>query len=188
MRNIVNILMLTLAASAASADEPRILFSEQSALGQVWANLSLTRLRIGESYLPMVVGIQNLSGEKVVVNRSSLRLIGPDGARYPMAELKEVRAEYPYYGLDHRFVSGAGIPYEVWRRQRNFMESNFFPDIRSSRRATVIDRVTLRRGDGMVDLLYFLRPPTLAPGLPFALEVAAEGWEAPFRLRLVVRQ
>jgi hypothetical protein len=188
MRIIAPLLLALLLAGPAGAEEPRILFSEKSALGQLWANLSVTHLRSAESYLPMVIGIQNLSSSKLVIDRDSVRLIGPDGRRYPMAELKEVRSEYPYFGLDHRIVSGAGIPYDVWRRQRNLRESNFFPDIRSRGRATVIDRVTLRRGDGMVDLVYFIRPPGLAPGLPFALEVDFDEFRAPLRLRLVLHE
>jgi hypothetical protein len=178
--------MVSLLAVPAAAEGPQMLFSEKSVLGQIWANLTLTHLRSAEPYVPMVVGIRNLAKSKIVIDRSSMRLIGPDGVRYPMAGLKEVRGDYQYFGLDHRFVSGAGIPWEVWYRQRNLRESNFFPDIRASRRATVINEVVLRRGDGLIDLVYFRRPPTLEIGRPFVLEVDAKGWEVPFRLRLVL--
>jgi hypothetical protein len=91
MRIILLLVSLSMLAGPALSEQPRILFSEQSALGQVWANLVLTHLRLEEDYLPMVVGIRNLANNKLVVDRESLRLIGPDGVRYPMAGLKEVR-------------------------------------------------------------------------------------------------
>jgi hypothetical protein len=112
--------------------------------------------------------------------------VGPDGTRYPLAELKEVRSEYDLFAADHRIASTAGIPVEVWARQRRLREINLFPDIRLSRRPTVIDSATLMQGDGVFDLLYFVTPRGLAPGRPFLLEVWPRDWEIPMRLRLVL--
>lgn len=179
-------LVLVAAAIPAVTQNRQLVFSEKSGAGQLWANLSLTYLRIEEPYLPMVVGVQNKSKRRAVIDRESFRLVGPDGTRYPLAVLKDVRRDYDKFGADHRIVSAAGIPLDIWARQRRWRETSFFPDIRLSRRATVIDSATLTNGDGMVDLLYFVTPRGLAPGRPFLLEVLPEDWEVPLRLRLVL--
>jgi hypothetical protein len=182
----IAVLLVAVATGLAVASDGQIVFSERSETGQLWANLSLTYQRVGEPYLPMVIGVQNLSGETLELNRGSFRLIGPDGRRSPMADLKTLRKSYDKSTIDRRIMTTSGIPADVWSRQRRLRESNFFPDVGQSRRTTVIDRVTLRRGDATVDLIYFEAPTGLALGTPFVLEVMPEGWEAPLRLRLIL--
>jgi hypothetical protein len=180
------VLPMLLSATLAGAQDGQVVFSEKSELGQLWANLSLSYLRLEEPFLPMVVGVQNLSQQTMRLDRSSFRLIGPDGRRYPMAELKTVRGSYGKFSLDRRIASANGIPADLWARQRNLRESNFFPDVGLSRRPTVIDHVTLARRDGMVDLVYFETPAGLAAGVPFVLEVVPTDGPAPLRLRLML--
>jgi len=179
---------LGLAAGAApAADRPgRIVFQAESALGEVWANVGLTRQRLDQDYVPMVVLVANRSREPVIVDRDAIRLVGPDGGRYPMPTLHELRKGYSKTGLDGRAVSGAGIPYEVWQQNRRLIESNFFPNLSTDRRGIVVDEVTLPTGAAMIDLLYFAKPRGLAPGQPFMLEVQPIGWEAPIRLGIVL--
>ena len=186
MRAPIIVLLVALAAGLVLASDGQIVFSERSQTGQLWANLSLTYQRLGEPYLPIVVGVQNLSAEPLELNRASFWLLGPDGRRFPMADLKTLRKNYEKSTIDRRIMTTSGIPADVWYRQRRLRESNFFPDVSQARRNTVIDRVTLRRGDGTVDLIYFEAPTALALGTPFVLEVLPEGWEAPLRLRLLL--
>ena len=186
MRTPMIVLLVALAAGLVLASDGQIVFSERSQTGQLWANLSLTYQRLGEPYLPIVVGVQNLSAEPLELNRASFWLLGPDGRRFPMADLKTLRKNYEKSTIDRRIMTTSGIPADVWYRQRRLRESNFFPDVSQARRNTVIDRVTLRRGDGTVDLIYFEAPTGLALGTPFVLEVLPEGWEAPLRLRLLL--
>lgn len=188
MKYRISMLVLLGVVALASAQSRQLVFSEKTDAGQLWANLSLTYLRVEEPFLPIVVGMQNKSKQRAVVDRDSFWLVGPDGTRYPLAELKEVRSEYERFGADRRIASAAGIPVEVWARQRRFRESNFFPDMRVSRRPTVVDNVTLAQGDGMADLMYFVTPRGLAPGRPFLLEVLPRDWQVPLRLRLVLAE
>ena len=188
MKSAVVALVVLCVAGAAVPQDRQFVFSDKSGSGQLWANLTLTYLRIGEPYLPMVIGVQNFSKRTARLNFESFQLIGPDGSRYPLADLKTLRREYERFSQDHRIVSSAGIPIDVWIRQRRYRESNFFPDFGVSRRPTVIDSVSLGRSDGTADLLYFIAPPDLAPGRPFLLEVRPEGWEVPLRLRLVLSE
>lgn len=173
-------------AGSAERSSPRIVFNGGNAMGEVWANLGLTIQRLDERYIPMVVMVVNRSRDTVVVDRDSLRLVGPDGRRYPMPTLKELRRGYRKSSLDARAVSAAGIPYDVWRRDRRLLESNFFPNTLTDRRAIVIDEVSLPPGYAMIDLVYFARPAGFGIGTPFLLEVAADGWEAPVRLGIVL--
>mgnify|MGYP001765372997 CR=1 FL=1 len=186
MRRLTVVLLGLVTAALGAASDGQVVFSERSEVGQLWANLSLTYLRVEEPFLPMVIGVQNLGGETLELNRASFRLIGPDGRRFPMADLKVLRSSYDKLTFDRRIVTANGIPVDVWARQRRLRESNFFPGVGMSRRSTVIDRVTLARGDGMVDLIYFETPTGLSIGAPFVLEVLPDGWETPLRLRLLL--
>jgi hypothetical protein len=180
-------LLAVAAALAQDGDEPgRILFIAEDNQGKVWANLSLTGQRDSEPYLPMVIGVQNGSSAKLKLTRESFWLSDLEGVIYSVPSVKEWRKNYDHASLDRRLLTTGGIPWEVWARSGRFASTNFFPDLRASRGATTRDVVTLRRGFGMADLLYFERPRTLAPGKPFFLAVQGEGWEEPIRLRLYI--
>lgn len=190
MKTLVLVLTLALiaggSASAEDSPAPRLVFSGGNELGEVWANIGLTIQRLDEDYLPMVVMIVNRDRDPVLIDRDAVRLVGPDGLRYPMPTLKELRKNYNRFGLDGRAVSGAGIPWEVWQRNRRLLESNFFPNTLTDRRAIVVDEVTLPPGYALIDLVYFARPRGLARGTSFVLEVHGLGWEAPVRLGIEV--
>jgi hypothetical protein len=183
VKNLSALLLMLTAPFAAVAQDAPLLVAGENEMGAVWANISLAQLRIDEPFLPMVIAIQNRSDEAIRIDRHAIWLIGPTRERFPMAELKEIRDGYKKMRLDSRIASSAGIPVDVWYRQRRLQESNFFPDI-GSRGGTVIDRVTLRRQDAMVDVVYFHRPRGLTLDSPFILEVFPEGWEAPLRMLL----
>jgi hypothetical protein len=174
------------AVLAEEEDAGRILFIAEDAQGKVWANLSLTGQRDTEPYIPMVVGVQNLSSAKLKLNRESFWLSDLDDVLYAMPSVKEWRKNYGRASMDRRLLSTGGIPWEVWARSGRFGSTNFFPDLRASRGSTTRDVVTLRQGYGMADLLYFERPRTLERGRPFFLAVQGEGWEVPIRLRLTL--
>jgi hypothetical protein len=186
MKSVLSTLILLACAGVGLAQDKPLVFSDKSGAGQLWANISLTYLRLEEEFIPMVVGVQSFSDERAILTRDSFWLVVPDGRQYPLAELKDLRRNYDKSGLDWRMVSAAGIPVDLWARNRRLRESNFFPDIRMTRRPTVVDKVTLRRNDGMADLMYFITPEGFKPGMPFLLVVLPEGWETPLRLRLVV--
>ena len=182
------ILVLGLAVGVFAAKEPdsRILFIAENDHGKVWANLSLTRQRDAEPYIPMVVGVLNKGHESVRITRDSIWLNDLDNLVYSMPTVRELRKHYDRSGLDQRMVSTAGIPWEGWQRSGRLAPSNFFPDLRMTRGNTVKDRVTLRGNFAMIDLLYFERPRALVLNKPFILEVHPEGWEVPVRLRLYI--
>ncbi len=179
---VVIALVFATAPSPATERPGRIVFKTESAAGEVWANIGLTMQRLDEDYIPVVVLVANRSSEAVIIDRDAIRLVGADGTRYPMPSLQEFRKSYNKTGLDSRAVSGAGIPYEVWQQDRRLLESNFFPNLMTDRRAIVIDEVTLPTGTAMIDLVYFAKPRGLEFGQAFIIEVDGVGWDQPVRL------
>ena len=188
VRRIAILLALGLTAFALAGQEreSQILFIGENEFGKVWANLSLTRQRDAEPYIPMVVSVLNKSRETVKLTRDTIWLNDLDGLVYSMPTVKELRKNYDRAGMDHRMVSTSGIPWEGWRRSGRLAPSNFFPNLRMASGNTVKDRVILRENYAMVDLLYFERPRALVLYKPFILEVHPEGWEVPIRLRLFI--
>jgi len=183
---LVAIIVAGGALSAQQARPGKIVFNGGNDVGEVWANVGLTASRLDEDYLPMVVGVQNHGPVSVRLDRDSFRLIGPDGVRYPMPTLRELRQHYRRQSLDQRAASAAGIPWEIWLRNRRLVDADFFPELATGRRAIVIDDLTLAENHAMIDLLYFAKPPGLSNGTPFILEVQALGWPAPIRLGIVL--
>ncbi len=168
------------------AEPQRVLFIAENDAGKVWANITLTLQRTGESYLPMVVAVENMSKKSIQLDRESFWLADLDDIVYVMPSVKEVRKYYDKTVMDYRMVSYAGIPWENWRWTNRFESANFFPDLRSTRGNTVRDHLTLRRRHAMVNLLYFERPRNLQRGRPFFLVVHPIGWEIPIRIRLLI--
>jgi hypothetical protein len=171
-----------------AADESsQELFYAENGSGRVWANIRLVGQRLDDAFLPIVIGIANTSDEPVEITRDRIWLSDVSDIVYTMPTVKELRKGYSRVALDRRAMSTAGIPWEVWVRSGTYEPSNFFPDMRARRgNNTVRDRITLRKGYGMIDLFYFERPRDLAPGSRFLLEVHPKGWEKPIRMFLEV--
>lgn len=177
---------VVLAQEEEEQEPQRVLFIAENDAGKVWANISLTLQRTGESYLPMVVAVENMAKKSIVVERESFWLSDLDDIIYFLPTVKEVRKNYDKSVMDYRMVTYAGIPWENWRWTRRLESANFFPDLRSTRGNTVRDHVTLRHRHAMVNLLYFERPRNLQRGRPFFLTVHPKGWEIPIRIRLLI--
>ena len=94
MKKLVLVLAFALAATGSAVAEDsqarRLVFSGENELGELWANIGLTIQRLEEDYIPMVVMIVNRDRAAVVIDRDAVRLVGPDGLRYPMPTLKEL--------------------------------------------------------------------------------------------------
>jgi len=181
--------LVLLAACCALATEERdpIVVNGENACGQVWVNLSLTGLRLDETYVPMVIAVYNRAKGQATVTRDSFRLIGADGREVHVPGVKELRQAYDKLTMDRRMVSTAGIPFGTWLRRSRTVPSNFFPGMGSSGGGTTIDHVSMPPMFGMVDLVYFERPKGLALGQPVVLEVKPEGWEESIRLQIRVK-
>ena len=165
--------------------QTQILFIAENDAGKVWANTSLTLQRTNESYLPIVVAVENKGAKSITLDRSSFFLTDLDEIVYVMPSVKEQRKNYSKTVIDYRMISYAGIPWEGWQWNRRLEPANFFPNLRASSGNTTRDRMTLRQRHAIVDLLYFERPRNL--DRPFFLDIhPKKGWEIPIRLRIVL--
>ncbi len=183
---LIAMCVTAVAVIAQESGAPRVLYIAEDEQGKVWANLTLTRQRTEEPYLPIVIGVQNLGKKDINLNRDTFWLDDFDGLIYTMPTVSEWRKNYGRIVIDRRMMTTGGIPWEVWYRTGKFGQTNFFPDLNSRRGNTTRDSVFLRRGHGMVDLLYFERPRNFEMGKPFFLNVQPKRWEVPIRMRLIV--
>jgi hypothetical protein len=171
----------------AQEDDARLWdFDVEDDNGRAWANLTLTGLRMNEPFIPIVVGVQNNAKKPVTLKRDSFRLTDLDGLVYTLASVRDWRKHYGPIVQDRRMMSTGAIPWRVWYTSNKLGQTNFFPDLKTGRGNVLRDSVTLRRGYGMFDLMYFERPRNLAVKRPFFLEVWGKGWESPLRMRLLI--
>jgi hypothetical protein len=174
-------------ALMAQEDEERLWeYNVEDDNGRAWANLTLTGLRMNEPFIPIVVGVQNNAKEPVTLKRDSFRLTDLDGLVYTLASVRDWRKHYDPIVQDRRMMSTGSIPWRVWYTSNKLGQTNFFPDLKTGRGNVLRDSVTLRRGYGMLDLMYFERPRNLAVKRPFFLEIWGKGWESPLRMRLLI--
>ena len=146
-------------------------FDVEDENGRAWANLTLTGLRMDEPFIPIVVAVQNNSKKPVTLNRESFRVTDLDGLVYMLASVRDWRKHYDPIVQDRRMMSTGSIPWRVWYSSNKLGSTNFFPDLKTGRGNVLRDSVTLRRGYGMFDLMYFERPRNLSVKRPFFLEV-----------------
>jgi hypothetical protein len=160
-----------------------MVFTADGPQGKVWVNVDLTRRRLTEPYVPMIVAVLNNGAKPITLTRDSLRLIDATGQEIPMATLKEVRSGYKKLNFDWRTLNAQGMPFGTRLSADKYVESRFFPTM-SGRPATTVDHVQIPPSYWTVDLFYFKRPGGLAEGQPVVLEAAPKGWEHPIRVTI----
>lgn len=190
VRKIVGYLVVALAVGLSStaglAGEPsRAVFKAKSDEGEVWVSVDLTRQRLGEPYVPMVIVVYNNAKRSAVIERPALRLIGTGGTAHQVASIKEIRQGYPKLNFDLTMVRMYGLPFGTYLQPDRVIPSIFFPMVRG-RGAVKIDRVELPRFYWSVDLYYFQRPAGLAEGKTVTLQAAPEGWKQPIEVRIKI--
>lgn len=168
---------------AAKEKPPVMVFTNDGPQGKVWVNVDLTRRRLKEPYVPMIVAILNNSSKTIVLDRTTLRLIDPQGQAVHMASIQEIRANYSKLNFDWRTLNAQGMPFGTRLGADRYVESRFFPNM-SGRGSTKVDRVQIPPSYWTVDLFYFKRPVGLAEGRPVVLEAAPEAWEQPIRVTI----
>jgi hypothetical protein len=173
----------TVPIAAVAAEPSPAVFKAASSEGRVWAGVDLTRQRLTEPYVPLVVVLYNDAKSSVVVRRNDLRLIGADGKAYPVATIPELRAAYTKQNFDTTMLRMYGMPFGTWLQPDRLIPSNFFPLV-AHRGHVRIDHVEVPPLFWTVDLFYFKRPPGLAEGQEVQLEVQPEGWKEPVRVPL----
>ncbi|HHQ47497.1 MAG TPA: hypothetical protein ENK19_01260 [Acidobacteria bacterium] len=168
---------------AAGGKAPVMVFTNDGPQGKVWVNVDLTRRRLTEPYVPMIVAILNNDAKPILLDRNALRLIDADGQEIPMATLREVRSGYKKLNFDWRTLNAQGMPFGTRLGADKYVQSRFFPTM-SGGGAIAIDHVQIPPSYWTVDLFYFKRPGGLAEGRPVLLEAAPKGWKEPIRVKI----
>ena len=180
--------LVALSSLPAAADEsqPTVFNAKGPNGSQVWVSIDLTRQRLTEQYVPLVVAVRN--GEKGVatLNRSSFTLTGSDGRSEPMADLQTLRANYQKDLFDLTAVRLYGFPFGTLLDLGHVQPSEFFP-VPGAGIGVRLDTVALLPFNWTVDILYFKRPAGMAEGQEMTLKVAPKGWETPIILHFAVK-
>jgi len=179
------LLVTLLAGSVPGAPKkaPVMVFTADGPQGKVWVNVDLTRQRLDQPYVPMVVAVLNNAAKPITLDRNSLHLIEPDGRRIAMATIQEIRKNYRKFNFDWRTVNVQGMPFGTRLSQQYHVPSRFFPSMAGGG-SIKIDRVQIPPSYWTVDLFYFERPTGLAEGRPVVLEAAPKGWSEPIRVKI----
>lgn len=163
---------------AADGKPPVMVFTNDGPQGKIWVNVDLTRQRLDQPYVPMIVAILNNAAKPIMLDRSSFHLIGPDGRKAPMATIQEIRKNYKKLNFDWRTFNAQGMPFGTRLSPEYYVQSRFFPSMTDGG-SIKVDRLQIPPSYWTVDLLYFERPSGLAEGRPVVLEAAPRGWEKP---------
>ncbi len=163
---------------AADGKPPVMVFTNGGPQGKVWVNVDLTRQRLNQPYVPMIVAILNSAAKPILLDRSSLHLIEPDGRKIPMATIQEIRKNYKKLNFDWRTLNAQGMPFGTRLSPEYYVQSRFFPSMADGG-SIKVDRLQVPPSYWTVDLFYFERPSGLAEGRPVVLEAAPKGWEKP---------
>lgn len=142
-------------------------YKEEGHLVMMVVGVEAARFIRDEPFVPIIVQVANKSKVTFQITRESFVLEDSLGRSTPMAEGPEVTAKYGRLDLDRRLLlqnraftaNGIGV--------FTYIESNFFPS--TSRRALLIQQVTLPPTTYMEDLLYFPIPETGLNGVPLRL-------------------
>lgn len=154
------------------------IFSAESPDGQVWVSVDLTRQRLNEDYVPVLVTVQNTAGRAITLDRDSFTLIGSDHRAETMPDVPTLRRDYGKFGFDRTVLRLYGMPFGTLLDLDHAEPSDFFPAMTPSS-AVRIDNVVLNPLDWTTDVLYFRRPVGLDQGRQIILKVRPKGWESP---------
>lgn len=174
---------LALLAPPAASQTPAkpTIFKGESAEAEVWVSVELARHRVEEPFVPLLVTISNRGRDSVRLTRDSFRLLDRQGREIPLAELGEVRRNYGKLELDHRQVSGVGLPLGTRLDERKYIQANYFPVVTFSG-GVKRDAVSVGPLYWTVDLFYFRWPEGLRSGTGAVLQIEGKGWEEPVRI------
>jgi hypothetical protein len=152
-------------------------YREDGTLVRMVVGVDAARYIRNEPYFPLFVQVVNKSKVSFAVSRESFLLEDPLGRQYGVAPASEVATRYPRLDVDRRLfrenraitANGAALFTPIG--------SDFYPS--SSRRALIIDQVSLPPKSLMEDVLYFPIPESGLNGVPLRLLFHAQGLAEP---------
>ncbi|HEX9428290.1 MAG TPA: hypothetical protein VGA64_10930 [Candidatus Polarisedimenticolia bacterium] len=155
-------------------------YREEGKVAILVAGVEAARFIRDEPFVPIIVQVANKSKATFQITRESFVLEDTLGRSYPLAEAPEVAARYGRLDLDHRLLIQNRSFTSTGVSLFTYIESNFFPS--STRRALLIQQVTLPPTTYMEDLLYFPVPETGLNDVPLRLLFKPKELEEPVQV------
>jgi hypothetical protein len=177
------IALSALLVTAPALAEDTTVFYGENELAEAWVSVDLARHRTEEPYAPFLVVVRCRGGEPAELDRSSFRMLAADGTADELPSIEEVRESYKKISFDMSMVRFFGIPIGTRLDMSRVIPSNFFPPVGAGT-GVRIDDIAIPNGYWIVDLLYFPWPDGLQDDRPAVLEIDAEEWETPLRVKL----
>jgi hypothetical protein len=155
-------------------------YKEDGRLVSMVVGVDAARFIRKEAYVPLFVQVANKTKQTLSITRESFVLEDSLGRQYPLAPAQELAEKYPRLDIDRRLfnqnrsvtATGVGV--------FTYIGSNFFPS--ASRRALLIQQVTLPPVAFMEDVLYFPIPETGLNGVPLRLLFKVKELEEPIQV------
>ena len=152
-------------------------YREDGTLVRMVVGVDAARYIRTEPYFPLFVQVVNKSKVTFAVSRESFLLEDPLGRQYGVAPASEVASRYSRLDVDRRlFRDNRGIT-SNGTTLFTAIGSDFYPS--SSRRALIIDQVSLPPKSLMEDVLYFPIPESGLNNVPLRLLFRAQGLAEP---------
>ncbi len=177
------IVTAAMAIGLAAEAEDTTVFFDQNELAEAWVSVDLARHRTDDPYAPFLVVVRCRGGEPAELDRTSFRMLAADGSVEKLPTVEELRESYQKVSFDMSMVRFFGIPIGTRLDMDRIIPSNFFPAVGAGAGVRV-DDIAIPNGYWMVDLLYFSWPHGLQVGQPAVLEIEAEEWETPLRVKI----
>ena len=155
-------------------------YKEEGNLVLMVVGVDAARFIRRESYFPVFVQVANKSKLTFDITRESFILEDSLGRQYGIPPAQEVAANYPRLDLDRRLFQQNRSITSTYVSLFTYIGSDFFPS--SSRRALLLDQVSLPPHTYMEDVLYFPIPGTSLNGVPLRLLFKTKLLEEPIQV------
>jgi hypothetical protein len=155
-------------------------YKEEGNLVLMVVGVDAARFIRNESYFPLFVEVANKSKQTFLVSREAFTLEDSLGRQYPTAPATDLPARYPRGDLDRRLFQQNSSITGTYVNLYTLVPSDFFPS--SSRRALLMDQITLPPRSYMEDILYFPIPETGLNGVPLRLLFKVKALEEPVQV------
>jgi hypothetical protein len=172
----------------------RYTYLEEGKLVSLAVDVQATLRRGDTDYVPLAVGVGNLGLETLTVTRESFTLVSPEGRRYGLASLQEVKKEFGALmqydlRLSTDFVGVFANNMDPFPRERSVFYPTTSPATSTTwgQRNLLINRVQLYENSWLVDVLYFPKPEGGWLGERFELWLDTEELEEPVFVKFAVK-
>ena len=155
-------------------------YREEGSIALMVVGVDAARFIRKEPFVPLFVQVANKSRITFEISPESFTLEDSVGRRYATAPPEEVAGKYPRLDLDRRLFQQNRSITLTYMSLFTYVRSDFFPSV--TRRALLVDHVSLPPRAFMEDILYFPIPETGLNGVPLRLLFQVKGLTDPIEV------